>query len=81
MAGPGSQRLPPQFYADRGPGIVVGVVVLGVLAAISVFLRIISRQLKGLTLGSDDWLIILSLVRRRNRNIFRGYEKAHTALL
>lgn len=63
MAEPVGQQLPSQFYADRGPGIVVGVVILGILATSAVFLRVIFRHLKSLKLGPDDWLIIFSLVR------------------
>ena len=51
------------FRDDKGPAIVGGSVVLIVVATVAVVLRLVSRRMKRTAWGSDDYTIVLSLVR------------------
>lgn len=48
---------------DRRPAIIAVSIVTWVLALLAVGLRLVCRQMKGVRLWWDDWLIIASLVR------------------
>lgn len=51
------------FRDDKGPAIVGGSVVLIVVATVAVVLRLVSRRTKRTAWGSDDYTVVLSLVR------------------
>ena len=46
------------------PNIIASASVVGAAAVIAVLLRIVSRRLKGVELGPDDYTILLALVRK-----------------
>jgi hypothetical protein len=48
--------------AEDGRAIVVIMAVLGVVSIASVALRIVSRRMRDLSLGLDDYLIMLAMV-------------------
>ena len=48
--------------ASRVPNILAAVIVVTVASALAVGLRIFSRMLRRVTLGGDDFTIILALV-------------------
>ena len=47
---------------DKGPGIIVGNIIVAVLATVAVGLRILSRHMQRLSLEADDFLIFAALV-------------------
>ncbi len=49
--------------ANRGPRLLVTIIVLGVITNVAVILRLWSRRALRIPLGPDDYTILLSLVR------------------
>ena len=52
-----------QIKATRRPNIVAGNVTVAIAAVIAVILRVVSRRLKKISLGPDDYTIFIALVR------------------
>ena len=50
--------------AEDGRTIVVIMVVIGVVSIVPVALRIVSRRMRDLSLGLDDYLIMVAMVSR-----------------
>ena len=62
MTSPSPDLSQEYLDADKGPGIRAGNAIVGIVAVLAVVLRVVSRRIKGLRLGVDDWLIVASLV-------------------
>ena len=51
-----------QYQEDKAPAVIAGSIILIVLDTFAVILRLMSRRVRKLQLGGDDYSIIVALV-------------------
>lgn len=61
---------PQQSAENKGPHVIIGCLTVAVLATIAVVLRFSARRLQKSTIGADDYLILLALVRSLSLTCF-----------
>ena len=61
---------PEQLAENKGPHVITGCLTVAILATIAVVLRLLARRLQKSTIGADDYLILLALVRSLSLTFF-----------
>ena len=54
---------PEQLAENQGQGIIAACLTVAVLATVAVALRLLARKFQRVRIGTDDYLIMLALVR------------------
>ena len=62
ISSPQIARKVAQYQEDNAPAVIAGSIILIVVATSAVILRLMSRWVRKLQLGGDDYLIIVALV-------------------
>ncbi len=53
-----------QINDDRAPGMLAAAITFLVITILVTGLRLTSRRIQGLKLGADDYMVVVSLVRK-----------------